>query len=64
MWTERYYDVDLNGYRFVRQAIEFGIEKARSYSWEMPLEYSVTLGIIILGVVACVVAFRVLRVPE
>ncbi len=64
MWTEEYYDTELNGYLFVRQAIEFGIQKAMSYSSEISLEFYVTIGLAIMGVLACVVAVRVLREPE
>jgi hypothetical protein len=64
MWTERYYDVDLNGYLFVQQAIEFGMQRAQAYTLEIPLEVSVTIGTAFLGVVACVIAWRVLKEPE
>ena len=64
MWTEEYYDVELNGYVFVRQAIEFGMLKAREYIIEIPIEISIIAGVAVFGMIACGVACRVLRDPE
>ncbi|MCK5151199.1 MAG: hypothetical protein KAQ65_05140 [Candidatus Thorarchaeota archaeon] len=64
MWCERYYSMDLNGYVFVRQAIEFGMQGAVEYQSAIPTEWFIVVGIGIFGVVTCLISWKVLRDPE
>ncbi|MFW9847733.1 MAG: hypothetical protein ACFFF4_01250 [Candidatus Thorarchaeota archaeon] len=63
MYQESYYSADgLDGHIFVKQAIQFGIEKALEYPgpFSFPMELVIMAGIALLGIASCVLAKRFL----